>query len=162
MNIFPTGSKTYFCQSTAPTGWTQVVSAVNDCMIRIIGSGGTGGTVGGSVNFSTCFTSHTWSGAVSYTSAQTGPTILSSSQIPAHNHNIVVYPGTVGGSMGNLPPYPVPAIQGTPSSSTSTVGGGDGGDAHSHDITLTSVSSTNLGTTNFSVQYIDVILCTAS
>jgi hypothetical protein len=162
MNIFPTGSKTYFCQTTAPTGWTQVVTSVHDCMIRVIGSAGTGGTVGGSTGFSACFASHTWSGTASYTSAATGPTILDSTQIPAHNHNIVVYPGTSPGSMGNLPPYPIPAITGTSGITSSTVGGGEGGDAHSHSITLTSVSGTNLGSTNFAVQYLDVILCTAS
>ncbi len=47
----PAGTKMVFYQASPPTGWTAV--AVNDKFLRVVTSGGTGGTTGGSVAAST-------------------------------------------------------------------------------------------------------------
>lgn len=44
--LIPSGTKMVFYQASAPTGWTAV--AVNDKFLRVVTSGGTGGTTGGS------------------------------------------------------------------------------------------------------------------
>lgn len=51
---FPTGTAMTFYQTAAPTGWTKSV-AVDDAAIRIVS--GTAGTTGGSLAFSSAFTS---------------------------------------------------------------------------------------------------------
>ena len=43
---FASGTKMVFYQASAPTGWTA--EAVNDKFLRVVSSGGTGGTTGGS------------------------------------------------------------------------------------------------------------------
>ena len=45
--LIPSGTKMPFYQASPPTGWTAV--AVNDKFIRVVTSGGTGGTNGGSL-----------------------------------------------------------------------------------------------------------------
>lgn len=45
-NIIPSGTKMVFYQASAPVGWTAV--AVNDKFLRVVTSGGTGGSTGGS------------------------------------------------------------------------------------------------------------------
>lgn len=41
---FPSGTKTVFYQATAPVGWTA--EAINDKFLRVVTSGGTGGSLG--------------------------------------------------------------------------------------------------------------------
>lgn len=45
-DLIPSGTKMVFYQTFAPTGWTAV--AVNDYFLRVVTSGGTGGSIGGS------------------------------------------------------------------------------------------------------------------
>lgn len=168
MNIFPTGTKTYFAQAVAPTGWVQDVSTGNDCMIRVVGSSAsTGGTVTGTVAFSTAFASHTWAGTPAVGAAATGEVALDPTQIPAHGHNfVVITPATTagGGGMRNNPPYPTPlAIHGTSGVVNYTIAPfPTGGNPHSHTLAVTGSSLTSTNTTDFSIQYINIILCTAS
>lgn len=49
--LIPSGTKMAFYQASPPTGWTAV--AVNDKFMRVVTSGGTGGTTGGTVAAST-------------------------------------------------------------------------------------------------------------
>ena len=78
LQFFPSGTKLWFYQDTAPTGWT-IVSGVSDCLIGIKGTSGatyaTGGTVAG-----------TW---------QTPDHTLTLNEIPSHTHgyNEVKYVG---------------------------------------------------------------------
>ncbi|OYW78885.1 MAG: hypothetical protein B7Z19_06350, partial [Polynucleobacter sp. 32-46-5] len=72
---FASGTALLFNQTSAPTGWTKVTTN-NDAALRVVS--GTVGT-GGSVAFTTAFTSQSVSGTV-------GDTTLSGSQIPSHDH----------------------------------------------------------------------------
>lgn len=47
LSFIPAGTQMIFYQASAPTGWTAV--AVNDKFLRVVSSGGTGGTTGGTV-----------------------------------------------------------------------------------------------------------------
>lgn len=49
--LIPSGTKMVFYQASPPTGWTAV--AANDKFLRVVTSGGTGGTNGGTVAAST-------------------------------------------------------------------------------------------------------------
>lgn len=50
-NVIPSGTKMVFYQASAPVNWTAV--AVNDKFLRVVTSGGTGGSTGGTVAAST-------------------------------------------------------------------------------------------------------------
>lgn len=77
---FPSGTRMLFQQTAAPVGWTKVVdTAYNNVAIR--GVTGTVGT-GGSVDFTTAFTSKTPAGTI-------GGTSLTAAQLPAHRHMAV-------------------------------------------------------------------------
>ena len=71
---FAAGTKTNFFQAAAPTGWTQCTT-YNDYSMRVVS--GTGGGIGGTVNFSTAFSS-----------SNTGATTLTTCQIPSHTHTV--------------------------------------------------------------------------
>ena len=49
--VIPSGTKMMFYQASAPVGWTAV--AVNDKFLRVVTTGGTGGSTGGTVAAST-------------------------------------------------------------------------------------------------------------
>jgi hypothetical protein len=163
MKVFETGTKTFFCQTSAPTGWTKNTS-IDDHAIRVV-NGSTGGSISGSVNFSTCFTPYSWTGTTS-TQAATGPTILSKTQIPNHTHGGTAYQYPMApkfSTAGYYPASPVPYITRSSGSlnwgtSISPAGGGLG---HDHPIVI-STQSTSITPTDFSVKYVDCILCTAS
>jgi microcystin-dependent protein len=142
----PSGTRMIFQQTAAPTGWVKVTTYNNYAMRIVSGAVGTGGTVG----FTTAFSSGLSSG--SYT--------LTTADIPAHAHG-VTDPGhdhqaystaafvTAGGNGIGTTGGP-----GTYTTFTSTTGisidntGGDG--AHSHTLP------------NFAVQYVDFIIATKS
>lgn len=75
---FPSGTKMLFVQTTAPVGWTQQ-NAYNDYALRVVA--GVGGGTGGTVPFSTAFSSAGVTGTI-------GATTLNATQIPAHNHGV--------------------------------------------------------------------------
>lgn len=116
---FPSGTAMVFSQTSAPPGWTKQTAA-NDCALRL--TSGTVGFTSGSA-FSTVF-------------AQTavGNTTLSSAQIPAHTHNVLIpdFPVQVGaGTSGGGLAYSAA------SAATFTSDGGTGGaGAHSHTVNL--------------------------
>ena len=142
----PAGSKTNFFQATAPTGWTQCTS-YNNYAMRIVS--GSGGGTGGSVAFTTAFSSQIPEGSVSVSGGSISSTTLSTSQIPSHNHTFSTYDycnnnSNPGQSNGNNP------------RSTSTANSGGGG-SHTHSYTnpTASFSGTEI---NLSVKYIDNII----
>ena len=133
-SLIPPGTVMSFFQAAAPAGWTQVTAHHNKAL-RVVGS--TGGGSGGSVAFTSAFTSQAVSG---WNSATT----LTSAQIPAHTHNLSVY-GTSGGG-ANPSGGGGGVITGRPITDAGTGGGG----SHSHIFTGTAI--------NLAVQYIDIII----
>jgi len=151
---FDSGTVTLFGQTTAPTGWTKNTSTGNQHAFRIVtGSVSTGGTV----DFTSAFTSQTPTGSVSISSisGSTGSTTLSTPQIPSHNHpsGRTTSPATLylggpasGGSQGGL--Y-IPT------------GSAGGGGSHDHPFSFTSATGSFSGNAiNLAVKYVDVIRAT--
>jgi hypothetical protein len=98
---FVAGTKTVFYQATAPVGWTA--EAINDKFLRVVTSGTTGGSTGGTVAASTTLAhthtldhthsisahSHTLSNAISANTIHTGP-----------NYSVVSSTNSGGGLLG--------------------------------------------------------------
>lgn len=112
VKAFPTGTKTSFNQTAAPTGWTKLTSAVYDnAAIRLTtGTSGTGGTDG----FSSTFSS----------GRSTSGHTLTVSQMPPHTHTIPIA-GTDGGGEPQA---------GQPNLGSISSGSAGGGGSHSHGI----------------------------
>ena len=174
----PSGSVMLFAQTAAPTGWTKNTSSGNNHALRVVtGNAGTGG----SVDFTTAFSSQSVSGTVSV-SASTGQTAapvsvgnhtLSTPQIPAHSHlqrgrvpggpnipNRVTTPRV--GPSGNLGRGPI--VNTNPPTTTANSGGGGAhshpasGGQHAHPVSASGTFSGNA--INLAVRYVDVIRAT--
>lgn len=94
------GTKMVFYQAAAPTGWTA--EAVNDKFLRVVTSGGTGGTTGGSVAASTSLAhTHTVSSHSHSITAASDHT----HSTPAHTHTLVngSTSGIAGSSQTDIP-----------------------------------------------------------
>ena len=147
------GSKTFFNQTSAPTGWTKATTN-DDYTLRVV-SGSSGGTLSGSGNFSTSFSSATtWT--ASATSAG-GTADASMADLPAHVHTSPYYGGGVqtqkayfnaGGT--NLAYAP---------SSSGGVGSSGSGATHTHTNYAVSGGITG-GPAGFEILYVDFILAT--
>jgi len=131
-SAFAAGTKMLFVQTSAPTGWTKdTVNNDNSALRVVTGSASAGGTV----DFTTAFTSKAVSGTV-------GNTTLTQSQMPAHVH-LNNFGGGVGvGSGASV------TVGGTALNTGST----GGGNAHNHSFTGTAI--------NLAVKYVDVIIAT--
>lgn len=153
-DAFAAGTSMLFYQATAPTGWTA--ESINDKALRVVSSGGTGGTDGGTTAFSSVLTSRTIAQAnlpnVNLTAASDG----------AHQHYVMN--GTSGtgtpsnsnylnvtGDYGNNSNYLLGA-----SANVATIGLTSSNGAHTHTVPLGG-SGTAL---DFDVQYSDVIIAT--
>lgn len=144
---FPSGTALLFQQSAAPTGWTKVTTH-NDKALRVVsGSAGSGG----SVAFSSAFTSRSVTGT-------TDGTTLSTSQIPAHAH---VFPGDDQLANANgIGGWTNRTVTSWNYDAVSSGGGGQiyytsdtgGGGSHSHTFTGNAI--------DLSVAYVDVIIAT--
>ena len=151
---FPSGTKTLFCTSAAPTGWTKI-STYHDYMIRVVS--GTPSS-GGSVNFSSCFVDTTWNGTISADTALTGNYTLTTADLPTHNHRYGLSygapttPALNGGSGVNQGATASSATL-SPLGVTTTTGGGG---AHAHP--LTNITGFAGSSVQLNVKYIDVIL----
>ncbi|MBN9134392.1 MAG: hypothetical protein J0H48_13705 [Nitrosospira multiformis] len=132
-SLIPPGTVMSFFQATAPAGWTQVTAHHNKAL-RVVGS--SGGGSGGSVAFTSAFTSQAVSG---WNSATT----LTSAQIPAHTHSISTYGDETGTGF-------VCAGSGPFVSNINSFENTGGGGSHSHIFTGTAI--------NLAVQYIDIII----
>lgn len=147
---FPTGTRTIFQQSSAPSGWTKDAT-YTDYALRIVS--GTAST-GGSTNFTTVHTaSGSWAGTVSGTT----PGLVSAATAGTGSHT---HPGSYWGfsapsfSAGTTPggatTLLLPSV--TPISSPSIGSGG----THDHPI---SVGGTFTGSArSFAISYVDVII----
>jgi len=158
--IFPAGTKTIFNQTSAPTGWTKDVS-FNNAALRVVSGAASSG---GSEDFTSVFTQHTFS-SVPFGSAALGATTLAWPQIAPHGH---VHAGptatrraaTSTASTPGTVPAPTPNVTrlnpgiGNVAGSTLGTSTGTGTTAHDHPIVFT--ASGNL--TDMSVRYTDFII----
>lgn len=176
---FPTGTKTIFNNSTAPTGWTiDTTAAFNNATIRVVNTGG-GGT-GGTQAFSTTMVSTPIATygpvTVSNPGVGTGANIGAVQSSHTHNinplNNLSTYPPYAERTLTTMPlsqPTPVPQARmlapgpGSPTnpwfplavnSSTST----GGGNPHQHPLTFNPTTTIASGTINFAVNYVDFII----
>ena len=157
--IFPTSTAWVFYQTSAPTGWTQVVTQ-NNKALRVVS--GAGGGSGGTNSFTTTMSSFTLGGTMTSTNA-TGGTGLTESQIPGHTHptalgldsNPALFNpnGTfIGWSGGD-----VARSTGWTRNSPNT---GVTGNSASHTHPFNGTATVPNQTVGIEVQYIDVIICT--
>lgn len=131
-SAFASGTKMLFVQTSAPTGWTKDTVNNNNSALRVVtGSASAGGTV----DFTTAFTSQAVSGTV-------GNTTLTQSQMPSHVHLNNFGGGVPVGSGASV------TVGGTALNTGST----GGGNAHNHSFTGTAI--------NLAVKYVDVIIAT--
>ena len=151
---FPPGTAIVFAQTAAPTGWTKSTTHDNKALRVVTGTASSGG----SVAFTSAFTSQGVSGTV-------GGTSLTEAQMPRHWHNMK------GPNSGSVPQGPITGFSnyggGTPDDGgwlygTFSTGGGSAsgsndtgtanGQSHNHSFSGTSI--------NLAVQYVDVIIAT--
>jgi hypothetical protein len=159
---FPAGTAMLFAQTAAPVGWTKSTTHDNKALRVVSGTASSGG----SVAFTSAFTSQGVSGTV-------GGTALTVAQMPKHFHRMW---GPYPGYPGNVPGIDSPGTTyvgnsvfngGTPDDGaydygTWSTGGGatpasreygtGNGDSHNHSFSGTSI--------NLAVQYVDVIIAT--
>jgi hypothetical protein len=128
----PAGTKMLFVQSSAPTGWTKSVADNNKALRVVSGTAGTGG----SVAFTTAFSSQSISGTV-------GDTTLTIDQIPAHTHTYDK--PQVGIATGT-------GVSGLAIAGGQATGSAGNGQPHTHSLTAAAI--------NLAVQYVDVIIAT--
>jgi hypothetical protein len=154
---FPPGTAIVFAQTAAPTGWTKSTVHDNKALRVVSGTASSGG----SVAFTSAFTSQGVSGTV-------GGTSLTEAQMPKHFHrmrgpNSVTAPqdnigtsfsfGVYGGGTADDPAqdYGTFSTGGDAASGSGSTGTSSGG-SHTHSFSGTSI--------NLAVQYVDVIIAT--
>lgn len=132
VTTFDSGTVMLFAQTTAPTGWTKSTTHNNKALRVVSGAASSGG----SVDFTTAFSSQAVSGTV-------GDTTLTIDQIPEHTHTTGSFlrSGIGGGGA---------TIKEAIGSSGITSGATGGGQSHTHTFTGTAI--------NLAVAYVDVIL----
>jgi len=160
--LYPAGTRKFFFQANAPTGWTKVATHDNKAL-RVVS--GTGGGSGGTTNFTTVLSAS--SGQLITTINDTftinlapgtgqniGNHTLSLTQLPDHTHPSLF--GPTGGS-GSTPFSNAGARQTSGSLATGPAGGGG---SHSHPFsgsaTINDTASTGI---DLAVRYVDIILC---
>jgi hypothetical protein len=130
----PAGTILVFYQATPPTGWTQI-TADNDSLLRVVSSGVTGGSAGGTdspTNYTPPSHVHT-----------TGDHVLTVAQIPPHAHT---FPFRFIDSTGDTE-----GASGRSDNGTTTTSSTGSGSAHNHGNTGSG------GSTAFTPKYINVI-----
>jgi hypothetical protein len=143
---FDTGTVMLFAQTTAPTGWTKNTSTGDNSALRVVT--GTAST-GGSVAFTTAFTSQT--PTINTSGLSAGATTLSTAQMPSHTHSVSTFAPT--GFSGSF----VSASDNSGGAAGSPATGAQGGGgSHTHTVSGSATSSA----INLAVQYIDVIRAT--
>lgn len=145
-DAFAAGTSMVFYQAAAPTGWTA--EAINDKALRVVSSGGTGGTDGGTTAFSSVLTARTIAQAnlpnVNFT--VTGTTNTTG----AHTHTVT--------SCSDEAAHPTGTGRSDPNDLQvrTTSSNGD----HSHTVTGTAASGGSGTALDFAIQYSDVIIAT--
>ncbi len=135
--LIPSGTKMLFQQTSAPTGWTKDTTHDNKALRVVSGAASSGG----SVAFTSAFTSQGVGGTV-------GATTLTTTQIPSHTHPSVITTSTATGGTGS------PSATGGKASNrlAGSTGAAGGGGSHDHTFSGSSI--------NLAVQYVDVIIAT--
>jgi len=128
----PAGTKMLFVQTAAPTGWTKLTTNDNKALRIVSGTAGTGG----SVAFTTAFTSQAITGTVD-------GHVLTEAEIPSHTHSYTAGGGVIGVAAGTS--YNVLWSPGA-----TTTGATGGANAHTHGLTAAAI--------NLAVQYVDAII----
>jgi len=148
---FPSGTRMLFAQAAAPTGWTRDTTNFNNHALRVV-TGASGGSSGGSLDFTAAFASRPIAGSVSV-SGTVGATTLTISQIPAHTHSYD-RPSTSATADDGSGRTIFKWQNYTVLSTTSEGGGG----SHTHSWSgSASFTGTNL---NMAVKYLDIITAT--
>jgi hypothetical protein len=129
---FPSGTAMLFVQTSAPTGWTKSTAHDNKALRVVSGAASSGG----SVAFTSAFTSQSVAGTI-------GSTVLTTSQIPSHTHSLSPTP-IVGSGFGYTGSTGVTGV------SQTVTGSAGGGLGHDHTFTGTAI--------NLAVSYVDVII----
>jgi microcystin-dependent protein len=119
-----------FAQTSAPTGWTKSTTHDNKALRVVSGTASSGGTVA----FTTAFSSKAVSGTV-------GSTTLTIAQMPSHTHTYLADTALAAG-IGSTGRSPV----------DTNTGATGGGGSHNHTFTGTAI--------DLAVQYVDVIIAT--
>lgn len=128
----PAGTRMLFVQTAAPTGWTKSTTDDNKALRIVSGTAGTGG----SVAFTTAFSSQAINGTV-------GDTTLDITQIPSHTHSYTAAGGVTVVNGGT-------SFSALINASGLTTGAAGGGLPHTHSLTATAI--------NLAVQYVDAII----
>jgi hypothetical protein len=149
---FDSGTKMVFQQTAAPTGWTKETTHDNKAFRVVTGTAGTGGTV----NFTTAFTSQTVSisGTTGSTSAggSVGNHTLATNRIPSHTHPSGGKPATLRVTTNPKGGYATSGVNNT--------GSAGGGAAHNHPFSGSSHnhSFSDTDSVDLAVQYVDLII----
>lgn len=136
---FASGDRMLFQQTAAPTGWTKESSSTYNAAALRFTTGAV--TTGGSLDFTTAFTSRSITGTV-------GNTTLSISQMPAHTHTGSLT--ATGRATKDIQSVREAVSTGSAAPITYTTDSTGGGGSHNH-----TVSVNNL---NMAVKYADVII----
>jgi hypothetical protein len=140
-NTFATGTTLLFYQASAPTGWTKLTTH-DDKALRVV-SGATGGGAGGAASFTSVFTNR------GVPVAQHSHTATSTVIDPGHTHPYTESANSNRRITGNAPSCNTGVFPSTTGSNTTGI----------TVATTISPQGTAGASMDFSVQYIDIILC---
>ena len=152
---FDSGTLMLFQQTAAPSGWTKQTTHNNKAFRVVSGTAGTGG----SVAFTTAFTSQTVSisGNTGNTAAggSVGNHTLATNRIPSHSHG-----AGSSGIVGNAPKPAVGNNKRNVNTSGPNTGNAGGGAAHNHPFSGSNHahSFSDTDSVNLAVQYVDLII----
>lgn len=141
-DFVPSGTKMLFYEAAAPTGWTKL-TGVGNSAVKIV-EDATGGTVGGTVNFSDVFKNLTSSSTTVTISGTTGGRAITIAQLAKHSHTLSIF-GDQGSNGTNY--------TGRTKKSTDSTGSDQ---THNHTF---SGSQAHTHTVNIAVKYTNVIIC---
>lgn len=146
IDAFPSGTKMLFQQTAAPTGWTKQTTHNNKALRVVSGTVSSGGTQA----FTTAFASYTPAGSVSVTVSGHPLTL---SEIPSHSHDIRLFDASAP-SGTNLRVSATDDV-GDERTGTTTNAAGSGA-SHTHSGSTGSFTGT--ASSQFDVQYVDIII----
>lgn len=155
MAAFFKNTKTFFKQTSAPTGWTKITTGSDDYTLRVI-SGSTGNTISGLNGASTVLVDSAWPGTIT---SVTGSTADGTADLPSHQHSFsynTVSPTNMGSIVIMFSPNPLVGQYLVSTLGTTTSGPSGGGGVHNHSIS--SSGTITGGPTGFGVTYVDFIL----
>lgn len=133
-NFIPSGTRMLFCQANAPSGWTKIVGDLDNRALRVVT--GSGGGIGGSLSFTSVFTSR-------FVPVQSHTHGIND---PGHKHGLINVRGFDGASNS-------PGGSGNP-----IAGYGVDMTTNTTGISIQPSGDVN-ATMDFSVRYVDVIIC---